>query len=210
MAIRFLYTSLFFLFINSVQAATIDISKLPPQTQMELSASPIGDNINVSIYDFILSELMKHQNVSKAQIKDIEEQEKQSLKDPNDIKSYTADISETQFSHILTALCKGTANCRSLVLYQNDGLLIGLADPYENASHSTPKSLAFLTKNPLGNLGIQKLNCKNGFCEYLITWAIYRLQVRPNDFVGDLSFLPPSRESGQPIGFLQIVKRVKI
>lgn len=222
MIIKFFCALLPFLFITSLQAKMTEPGQLSSQLQKELSASPIGDNINVSIYDFILAELMKHQDISKARLLDIKEQEKKSLEGSDALKSYTSEIIETQFSHILTTLCKGTDSCHFLALYQKDGLLIGFADPYENWDYrllnnnllrfmnSSPKTMAFLEKDCLQNLGIQKINCNKDHCDYLITWAIYRGQIRPNNFVGDVSFLPPTKESDPPIGFLRIIKRIFI
>ena len=103
MRLKFLYIFLFFLSI-AAQANTRNPSQLTSKLEAN---SPIGDNIHVSIYDFILEELMKHQDISKEKLQAIKKQEKESLSHPESIKPYVADVAETQFSHILTTLCKG-------------------------------------------------------------------------------------------------------
>jgi hypothetical protein len=205
--------SLAFLII-SITSSKADFSNLPPNVQKELSRSPIGDNLNTSVYDFITHELLKHQEIPTSEILEIAKSEEEYLKN-KDLKPYTADVVETQFSHILVALCKGMPGCLSIDLYQKDGLLIGsgevdrqdfpsgIYDKAKNIIINPSKTLAVLEKDPFLNLGIKKIYCKKGFCYYLITWAIYR------EFAGELSFERPTKQTGQLIGFLRVIKKIK-
>lgn len=201
---KIIFFSLFFLWLPFLRASTVDLARLPSNIQQELLSSPIGDSLNVSVYDFILDELIKRQNITKPELEAIERDEKAHLEKPNDIKPHIAGIFETSFSHILKTLCKGTEGCRFLELYQKDGLLIGIADPYEELPKGTE---AFLGKDPLRELGMQQITHAEQ-TDYLITWAIYRHEIHPNHFVEELSFEVPSKTTGQLMGFLRFLKRI--
>ena len=58
-------------------------------------------------------------------------------------------------------------------------------------------------------MGIQKLDCENDQCKYLITWAIYKEPAGHDDFIGNLSFDLPTQNAGQLIGFLRFIKTIK-
>lgn len=166
----------------------------------ELVRTPLGDNLNVMIYDFIVDEIMKQQNISLKTLSNIHQLD-QDVKKDNSLKPYPVDVSETQFSNILAQLCKGAKNCQNLSLYQKDGLVIGITDPLHQTS-------SFLD-NPLNSLGIKELSCTTSSCTYQITWVIYKEKIASSRFVSDLSLESLHENSKKLIGFLRVTKTLK-
>ena len=87
---------------------------------------PVGDFVNVSVFDFIVRELKESapgadRAAAAARIK----AEQDAARQP-DTKPLRACIVESQFSHVLSQLCAGAPGCLGIGVYDRSGLAIGL------------------------------------------------------------------------------------
>lgn len=194
------YVALLAVFVmvsSSLNARKCEVAQLSPLLQSHLLRSPIGDNLHIPVYDFVLRELREHENIPSAEIENIRKEEQQPI--PGN-KPYTATVIESSFSHLLSTLCKGTPGCLSIGIYQKEGLLIG----HGSLKDDLPSS-AFLAHQPLNSLGIQRVSCQKKTCEYVITWAIYLLHSGKEKYVETLSLTP---QQGQLLGFVRSFKKI--
>lgn len=187
-------TMSFALLFSSLNHASSLIS-ISPSVQKVVDDSPIGDNSNVAVYDFIIRELLKAPRVSKKEIKKIEQEQFEILNGQESLKPLQADIVETPFSHILGALCAYKKNCRGIGIYQKDGLAIGLSTVKE--SYNPKKNYAVII-DPLSNLGVYPIQNKNNKY-YEAIQAIY-VDKENRAF---LSFKNENNQESKLIGFLR-------
>jgi hypothetical protein len=123
----------------------------------------------------------------------MKEDEKEILKFPQDLKPFISDVGETQFSHILSQLCRGHERCAAFYIYQKDGILMGAGEV------NPPQIESIFLPDPLKKLGVQKLTSDNQKAP-VGAWAIYRKEISPQVFTSQLSL--KALDGEKLVGFL--------
>jgi hypothetical protein len=107
-----------------------------PEVPLEIAARcPVGDLTNVTVYRFLERELEEAaaEDGGRAATRELLAREAELLKQP-EMKPPRASIVEGEMSHVLRTLCRGTAGCKAIGLYNRSGLAIALSSLDGNAA----------------------------------------------------------------------------
>jgi hypothetical protein len=185
-------------------AQSFPLKSLPSALNEAASSVPIGDNLHVAVYDFIVVALLKAKKVSQKEVKRIAQEEASILASSEPLKSHEAAIMESSFSHILNALCAYKKTCKSICLYQKDGLAIGItSENWDEISKVRPrKSYATLSVPPVSQLGLKEILRGEDKTYYEAILAVYLDQHN----IASLSFGPVGAAKGKrPIGYVRYI-----
>lgn len=95
--------------------------------QMAAMSCPMGDQVNVSVYDFIVHALEEGQTeLSREQVKERVAEDLAREGNP-ELKPWRASIIESPFSHLLGELCRAHPACVATAVYDRGGMAIGLS-----------------------------------------------------------------------------------
>lgn len=189
-----------FCFANSTKNDTVVISD---SLKKSLDKLPLGDQVHVAVFDFIIRELEMAKRISRKDLAKIASNEITALESTGTeyaLKPLEADISETQFSHILLRLCQSEKQCRAIKLYQKNGLAIGLAYKNNMKFDTTVSAATLVEKAPLRSLGIRKLIMEENQNLLEAFGAIYRTK---NTIA--ITFEPKTIPTKQLIGFVKYI-----
>jgi hypothetical protein len=132
---------------------------------------PVGDQVNTSVYRFLERELQE----AAAEDRGRDETrrllaEQAELENQPEMKPLRASITESETSHVLETLCRGTSGCKAVGLYNASGLAIALSSldghfaplGFEDARWATLASAAAdgarlaITPGEAGRLAVDK------------------------------------------------------
>jgi hypothetical protein len=105
------------------------LALLAAQPSPELaSLCPLGDHVNVSVYDFVAWELGRRKKapLSRDEVRGRIDRDAKARHQP-DIKPERASIVESPVSNLISALCESHPTCISAAIYDADGLAFALS-----------------------------------------------------------------------------------
>lgn len=143
----------------------------------KFSLSPIGDNLNTDVYDFIIDQLLKEKSYTEEEVNKFIQQELDILNIHVTDKPFIAHLYEGEFASILKRLSLTFEGCQEITLYQKDGVGIAYTGQEKALKFKEKQDilfdLGFLGKNTHEKLGIKKRIADNGRIYYEIIKAIY-------------------------------------